>query len=135
MLPTAPPLHNIRPSVYKDEMCPRCLQGTETQDHLWKCPYSWESIQTIATRGTALFWEALSKSQQQASVTGTNIFNGPHSIYDIVQGIVPIEWSTTLQEHGLSATKTQKVVRQVAKFFVQAAHDNIWKPRCEAQVQ
>jgi hypothetical protein len=26
-------------------------------------------------------------------------------------------------------------VRQVAKFFVQAAHDNIWKPRCEAQVQ
>ena len=84
--------------------------------------------------GTALFWREVALLRKRSRVSRAVIFPGPHSVYDAFQGVVPMEWTSMLQSCGLSARKIQALVRKVGKFFVSAAHDRVWRPRCEAQI-
>ena len=60
---------------------------------------------------------------------GSDIFPGPHTVYEAVQGVVPLEWTTILQR-----CRVCSVVLEVGKFFVSTAHEAIWKPQCVAQI-
>ena len=62
------------------------------------------------------------------------IFPGPHLVYDVIQGVVPLEWTNILCDCGLSIKKAQAVARKVGKYFVSTAHDRIWRPWCDAQI-
>jgi ribonuclease HI len=134
MLPTAMRQYVTRPDLYSDDLCPRCLQAAESSEHLWQCNYSAEIIKGMIDEGTALFWGQAALLQKRPRVIGVEIFPGPHSVYDVVQGVVPLEWTTILHRCGLSVKRARAVVRKVGKFFVSAAHDRIWQPRCDVQI-
>ena len=65
---------------------------------------------------------------------GSDIFPGPHTVYEAVQGVVPLEWTTILQRCRVSARGAHSVVLEVGKFFVSTAYEAIWKPWCDAQI-
>ena len=56
MLPTATRLLVTHPDLYLDDLCPQCLQETETADHLWQCQCSQAAMAKITDEGTSLFW-------------------------------------------------------------------------------
>ena len=47
---------------------------------------------------------------------------------------MPGGWTLLLRSCGLSSQAAKSVVRRVGVFIVSSAYNNIWKPRCEAQV-
>ena len=67
--------------------------------------------------------------------TETGIFPGPHSVFDVIQGVVPMEWATILRGCGISAKGVHSVAMKVGKYFVSAAHSDVWRPCCDAQVE
>jgi hypothetical protein len=134
MLPVAARLHVTHPDLYHDDLCPCCSQATESVSHLWRCSYSHDAVLDMTRQGTALFWELASACQRGSRLTPSPIFPGPHSVFDVVQGIVPCEWTSLLQRCGLPSLGIKSVVRKVGKFFVSSAYEKIWKPQCEAQV-
>jgi len=134
MLPTAMRLCVTCPDLYHDDLCPHCLQVSESSEHLWQCSCSTGVVKEVIEEGTALFWKVVALPRKKSILSGTVIFPGPHSVYDAFQGLVPLEWTSILCGCGLSARKAQGVVRKVGRFFVSAAHDRVWRPRCEAQI-
>ena len=62
------------------------------------------------------------------------IFPGPHSVVDVVKGIVPLEWVNTLCGVGLSLAQAKSVARKVGAHIVAVAYKDIWCPQCDAQV-
>ena len=82
-----------------------------------------------------LFWKLAKGARRGAVFAETGIFPGPHSVFDVIQGVVPMEWATILRGCGISAKGVRSVAMKVGKYFVSAAHDEIWRPRCEAQVE
>jgi hypothetical protein len=134
MLPTATRLLAIYPCVYPDDLCPRCLQVAELPTHLWRCPCSSEAVSNIVTGGTALFWKQARAHKCQPASVGSDIFPGPHTVFEALQGLVPLEWTTILQQCGVSARGTHSIVLEVGRFFVSMGYKVIWKAWCEAQV-
>ena len=134
MLPTATRLLVTCPDLYHDDLCPCCLQVSESNAHLWQCPSSGDSIRRMVIEGSNLFWSLASQAQGGSRLSELTIFPGPHSVLHVVQGIVPLEWATILHSCGLSAKKVRVIARRVGKYFVGAGHDSIWRPRCEAQI-
>ena len=134
MLPTATRLLAIYPQVYPDDLCPCCLQVAEISAHLWRCPCSSEAVSSMVTGGTLLFWKLARAYKCQLAYVGSDIFPGPHKVFEAIQGIVPLEWTTILQRCGVSARGTHSIVLEVGRFFVSTAYRVIWKVRCEAQV-
>ena len=134
MLPVATRLFITRPDLYHDDLCPHCYQVPETVSHLWRCSYSQDAVLDIAREGAVLFWKLATASWQGARLSQSSLFPGPFSIFDAIQGIVPGGWTSLLCSCGLSSLGTKSVVRKVGVFFVSSAHDNIWKPQCEAQI-
>jgi hypothetical protein len=135
MLPTAKRLLLTRPDLYHDDLCPRCLQVAESFAHLWRCPQSVGAVTKMIEEGSLLFWKLAKGARHRAVFAETGIFPGPHSVFDIIQGVVPLEWTTILRGCGISAKGVHSVAMKVGKFFVSAAHNEIWRPRCDAQVE
>ena len=135
MLPTAVRLLVTHPDLYHDDLCPHCLQVAESFAHLWRCPHSVEAVAEMVDRGSVLFWKLARGAQYRAVFAETGIFPGPHSVFDVIQGVVPVEWAKILRGCGISAKGACSVAMKVGKFFVLAAHDEIWRPQCEAQVE
>jgi hypothetical protein len=134
MLPTATRLFTIYPHVYPDDLCPRCLQVAELPTHLWKCPCSSEAVSNMVADGTSLFWKLARLYRCQPASVGSDIFPGLHTVFEAVQGVVPLEWTTVLWRSGVSARGACSIVLEVGRFFVSTAYKVIWKPQCDAQV-
>jgi hypothetical protein len=93
MLPTATRLLVTHPDLYLDDLCPHCLQEAETADHLWQCQCSQAVLAKMKAEGTSLFWDlAISAWSGLRLSKSSSIFPGPHSIVEVVRGIVPLEW-------------------------------------------
>jgi len=122
------------PHVYPDDLCPRCLQVAELPAHLWRCPCSSEAVSNMVADGTSLFWRLARAYKCQPASVGSDIFPGLHTVFEAVQGVVPLEWTTILQRCGVSARGTCSIVLEVGRFFVSRAYKGIWKPQCDAQV-
>ena len=136
MLPTATRLLVTRPDLYLDDLCPRCLQEPETADHLWQCQCSQAVLAKIKEEGTSLFWDLAVVAWSGLRLSkSSSIFPGPHSITDIVRGIVPLEWVSLLCAGGLSLVKARSVACRVGRFMVTAAYKEIWCHHCKAQVE
>jgi hypothetical protein len=134
MLPTAARLRVTHPDVYPDDLCPRCLHVTEDSSHVWACQCSAEAVEIMVAKGTSLFWE-LAKRHKFSSVPGeTCIFPGPHTVFDVIRGVIPLEWSQILCRGRVSSRGVRLVVLEIGKYFVSTAFAKIWKPRCDAQV-
>jgi len=88
----------------------------------------------MVTGGTSLFWKLARAYRCQPASVGSDIFPGPHTVFEAVQGVVPLEWTTILWRCGVSARGTCSIVLEVGKFFVSMAYKVIWKAQCEAQV-
>ena len=54
-------------------------------------------------RGTELFWRLNRVSQHRVTPTESGIFPGLHTVFDVMQGVVPLEWTVILRGCGLSA--------------------------------
>ena len=134
MLPVAARLFVTCPDLYHDDLCPHCYQAPGTVSHLWRCSYSQDAVLDIAREGAPLFWKLATASQRGARLSQSPLLSGPFSIFDAIQGIVPGGWTSLLHSCGLSSLGVKSVVRKVGVFFVSSAHNNIWKPQCEAQV-
>jgi len=64
----------------------------------------------VSNEGSCLFWDLAEKlcGGQKPPRTAT-IFPGPHSVVDVVKGIVPLEWVNTLCGVGLSLAQAKSV--------------------------
>ena len=136
MLPTATRLLVTCPDLYLDDLCPCCLQESETADHLWQCQCSQAALAKITEEGTSLFWNlAVVAWSGLRLARSSSIFPGPHTAVDIVRGIFLLEWVTLLCGGGLSLVKAKSVACRVGRFMVAAAYREIWCPCCDAQVE
>ena len=88
----------------------------------------------MVTGGTSLFWKLARAYRCQPASVGSDIFPGLHTVFEAVQGVVPLEWTTILRRCGVSARGTHSIVLKVGKFFVSMAYKVIWKAWCEAQI-
>src|ERR1700733_14867215 len=127
MLPTAVRLHTTHPDLYLDDLCPQCMLATESFTHLWECTSSCDAITQIAVEGSALFWSLVAGAQHGYARARVSIFPGPHSVADVIQGIVPIVWRSILSSCGLPSKKVQSIVLEVRRYLVDIGHDKIWK--------
>ena len=66
----------------------------------------------MVEEGTALFWGQVILLWKRSRLSEVVIFPGPHSVYDIVQGVVPLEWASILHGCNLSAKQAWAVVRK-----------------------
>ena len=128
MLPTASRLLLTRPDLYKDDLCPCCLQAPETTAHLWQCLCAQSAIGELAAGGYALFWKLVMAAQSSPQLTQATIFPGPHSVTDVIQGIVPLEWVLMMHKAGLTMDKARSIVSKVGAYFVTTAKAQIWNP-------
>ena len=128
MLPTASRLLLTHPDLYKDDLCPCCLQAPETTTHLWQCLCAQSAIGELAAGGYALFWKLVAAAQSSPQLTQATIFPGPHSITDVIQGIVPLEWVLMMHKAGLTMDKAQSIASRVGAYFVTTAKAQIWNP-------
>ena len=136
MLPTATRLLVTCPDLYLDDLCPCCLQEPETADHLWQCQCSQAVLAKIKDEGTSLFWDlAIAAWSGLRLSRSSSIFPGPHSVAEVVRGIVPLEWVSLLCAGGLSLVKARSVACRVGRFMVTAAYKEIWCPCCEVQIE
>jgi hypothetical protein len=92
-------------------------------------------VTKVAIGGAEFFWRLVKTAQHRGISTESGIFSGPHSVFDIMQGVVPLEWTTILRRYGISAKGVQSIVVKVGKYFVSATHSEIWRPQCDAQVE
>ena len=89
----------------------------------------------MSNEGSCLFWDLAETLCVGRKLPRTaTIFPGPHSVVDVVKGIVPLEWVNTLCSVGLSLAQAKSVARKVGSRIVTAAYKDIWRPRCDAQV-
>ena len=135
MLPTATRLLLTCPDLYHDNLCPCCLYLPETAGHLWQCAHSQVALGEIEREGTQLFWDLAAEAGLGPGLSrSANIFPGPYTIVEAVQGIIPLEWVTALHTSGLAQAKARSVALKVGKYMVSTAHKEIWQPHCDAQV-
>ena len=125
MLPTATRLLVTHPGVYHDNLCSHCLQVAESPAHLWRCHCSSEAVNRTIADDTSLFWRLARMYKCLLASVGSDIFPGPHTVYEAVQGVVPLEWTTILQRCRVSARGAHSVVQEVGKFFVSTVHEAI----------
>ena len=104
------------------------MQVAESFAHLWRCPHSAVAVAKMIEGGSVLFWKLARGAQHRAVFAETGIFPGPHSVFDVIQGVVPLEWTTILRGCGISVKGVHSVVMKVGKYFVSAAHSEIWRP-------
>jgi hypothetical protein len=114
-------------------LCPHCLQVPETTAHLWQCLCAQSAIGELAAGGYVLFWKLVATAQSSPQITQATIFPGPHSITDVIQGIVPLEWVSMMHRAGLTMDKAQSIASRVGAYFVTTAKAQIWNPQCDAQ--
>ena len=84
--------------------------------------------------GPALFWKLAVAAWPGLQPTSSTIFSGLHSVFDAIQGVVPMEWVSTLVTAGLPVSKARSVAGKVGVYFVDTAQLGIWHPCCDAQI-
>jgi len=100
---------------------------------LWQCSYAQSAIGELAAAGYALFWKLVATARPSPLITEATIFPGPHSITDVIQGIIPLEWVSMMHKAGLTMAKAWSIASRVGTYFVTAAKAQIWIPWCDAQ--
>jgi hypothetical protein len=126
-LPTMKTLHD-KWTLYDTNICPRCFEEPETNQHIWTCTKAAENINQIVK-------ELESKYRLPVGLRSETKL--------MIQGIPTTAFTqhvgTKINKHlelttGNKPTKkeTARELEKLAIDLVRKGHDNIWRKRCEA---
>jgi len=128
-LPTMKTLHD-KWTLYDTDICPRCFEEPETNQHVWKCPKARNHMDTLVE-------EIKTKHTLPDSLRS--------AIELTIQGIPTLQLTQRLglkiRRHMELSTgdkpSTDEVTKETTKSItnlIQRGHDLIWKKRCEASI-
>jgi hypothetical protein len=125
-LPTMKILHD-KWTLYDTDVCPRCFEEPETNQHIWTCSKATESMDRIAKELESKYRLPTSlRNETKLMIQGIPTMAFTHQVrtkinrhLELTTGNKPTSKETTRELEKLAANLTRK------------GHDEIWRKRCE----
>jgi hypothetical protein len=140
LLPTFTIMNARYPQVYTTNTCFRCHTAIEDFDHIWSCLQNTSSLTDLIQKHKQSFLSHLKDLNKpnndnlidaidQSSIWYCNSFNNNLCFVDLIKGIIPTSFSSSITSITKNKQLTQGLLSSLFDDIFSSAH-NIWLSRC-----
>jgi hypothetical protein len=142
-LPTLEKRYQNRPDIYKDSICPRCKEGSETLEHLLECAASRENWRLLETKLRKEL-ESLSKDKnltlEQSKEISKILFPENSEAQkaqrqDFSRGIIRKNIRAEFMLLNISKGKTKTILAEFLEKWFHFFKELVWNTRCKEIIQ
>jgi hypothetical protein len=156
-------MYRSNPSLYKTDRCARCQAATETSGHVWECPAAEDEVRAVTAelaRGLAALVEKGDNPSVRwmdphswmqlpwltyplppppppppTTAAAGEVVSGELNLGHTFRGLVAMQAKDILTCCGVKSDAALTGIVQCYHKFLLAAHDRIWKRRCEDTIE